>query len=401
MLQRIILMLALAATVAIATFRGARGEDAPPAGDKPKLKLNRDADEKAAATAAKEKAEEQEAAKKQAEAKKGSTTKEDKEKDDPFAIPEGGVKELLAFVTSVANYRPASQDDLRRLRSDGFAAMKQAAERIKRIATDEDKQLPGFAEADGALLYFRAQEASPESPGKNRQLANDLKKYFAEFSEPSKYAVSAAQQLPMMLDFSGKPQVAQTAIPIYRELGAALASSSDPQVAETGLKMQGAARRLGLVGKPLEISGTEMDGKKFELKSLRGKVVLVDFWATWCGPCLRELPNVKKNYDQYHDKGFEVVGISLDDDRPALETFLADNQKPWITLYDGGWNQNPLTTYYGIMGIPTVILVDQEGNVVDTQASGPKLGKLLAKLLGPAEVEEKASDDASDGEKSD
>lgn len=70
---------------------------------------------------------------------------------------------------------------------------------------------------------------------------------------------------------------------------------------------------------------------------------------------------MKKNYELYHDKGFEVVGISVDNDRDALEKFLETEKNPWVTVYDGPWNDNAVATYYGVMGIPTVILVDKEG----------------------------------------
>jgi thiol-disulfide isomerase/thioredoxin len=271
--------------------------------------------------------------------------------------------------------------------------MKEAAERIKKLATEEDKALPEYAEALGLLFGRRVVELDlwfgPHDPGRlreeRRELIADLKEYFAKNAKPSEPAIHAARQLGIRLEFGEKPK---DAIPIYQELGPALASSADPQAASTGLKMLGAARRLGLVGKPLELTGTALDGGKFDLQTLRGKVVLVDFWATWCRPCLAEMPNVKKNYELYHDKGFEVVGISLDDDRAALEKFLSAEQHPWITLYDGEWDDSPVATYYGIMGIPSVILVGQDGNVVATDALGPKLGKLLAELLGPVQDSE-------------
>jgi hypothetical protein len=99
------------------------------------------------------------------------------------------------------------------------------------------------------------------------------------------------------------------------------------------------------------------------------------------------LPNVKRNYRKYHDKGFEVVGVSLDDDKDALEKFVADQKIPWPILFGdpstGQGFELPLATYYGITGIPTVLLTNQKGEVVSLNARGPELGKKLAELLGP------------------
>jgi len=166
------------------------------------------------------------------------------------------------------------------------------------------------------------------------------------------------------------------------------------------VKMQGSARRLNLVGNPIELTGTLIDGSELDWSKYRGKVVLIDFWATWCGPCLQELPNVQANYEKYHDRGFDVVGISLDDDRGALETFLEEREIPWATIYNddpatAGWD-NPLATYYGVMGIPAVWLVDKEGNVVSLMARGEALGEMLAEMLGePAAKADITADDDS------
>ena len=109
------------------------------------------------------------------------------------------------------------------------------------------------------------------------------------------------------------------AVQAYRDMGDILSKSTDPKVTKLTDRFAGVIRRLTLPGHPIELKGTLVGGKPFDQDSLKGKVVLVDFWATWCGPCRAELPNVVKNYKKYHDKGFEVVGISLDDDRDKLE----------------------------------------------------------------------------------
>ncbi|HEY2148399.1 MAG TPA: TlpA disulfide reductase family protein, partial [Pirellulales bacterium] len=151
-------------------------------------------------------------------------------------------------------------------------------------------------------------------------------------------------------------------------------------------KYAGAARRLGLVGRPMRIFGTLTDGDRFDASKLEGKVVLVDFWATWCGPCRKELPNVKRNYEKYHARGFEVVGVSLDTDADALQAFLAKEQIRWPVLVGNdqtgaGW-ETPLAIYYGVQSVPTAILVDQQGKVVSLNARGDNLIRRLEELLG-------------------
>jgi peroxiredoxin len=129
---------------------------------------------------------------------------------------------------------------------------------------------------------------------------------------------------------------------------------------------------------------TEADvaGKPLSLDAYRGKVVLVDFWATWCGPCVAELPNVLETYRTYHARGFEIIGISLDKDLNALTTFIKDHDLSWQQYFDGrGW-ENKLAAKYGIRSIPTTFLVDGKGRIVAKDLRGNALAAELAKLLG-------------------
>jgi thiol-disulfide isomerase/thioredoxin len=129
------------------------------------------------------------------------------------------------------------------------------------------------------------------------------------------------------------------------------------------------------------------------LEQVKGKVVLIDFWATWCGPCLAEIPNIEKNYKTYHDRGFDVVSVSIDQDRKDLDEFLEKHKHPWTMLHDvaeARGTDKSLSTYYGIFAIPQMMLVGRDGKVLLLGIRGDQLGDELAKLLGPAEKESKA-----------
>lgn len=180
--------------------------------------------------------------------------------------------------------------------------------------------------------------------------------------------------------------------------------TDDPKMKLITRTLEGIGRRLDLLGKPIELEGKLLDGSEFDWSSYKGKVVLVDFSASWCGPCRNEAPNVLKNYRAYHDKGFEVVTVSLDVDPKAAEKCIKETGCDFPTLFSDdpnakGW-EHPMATKYGVTAIPRVVLVGQDGNVVSTSARGPMLGELLNKLLGPpAESAETGDEEKSSSTK--
>jgi thiol-disulfide isomerase/thioredoxin len=187
---------------------------------------------------------------------------------------------------------------------------------------------------------------------------------------------NALEQIP------GGEAVAATALKTF---GPLLAGSTNPRIKQLGESFAGKLRLLDLPGKPMEIKGALVDGKPFDPASLAGKVVLVDFWATWCGPCVAEMPNILAQYEKYHAKGFEVVGISLDQDREALTSFIAEKKIPWPILHEKeGGGEHPLASFYGITGIPQLILIGRDGNVITLNARGEKLAEQLAALFKDA-----------------
>lgn len=123
------------------------------------------------------------------------------------------------------------------------------------------------------------------------------------------------------------------------------------------------------------------DGKSIALSGLRGKVVLIDFWASWCKPCRMEMPNVKRVYQQYHGKGFEILGVSLDRDKGAWTNAIAQDELPWKHVSDLGFWNNAAAQQYGVSSIPYTVLVDKDGKVLAKNLRGPALEEKLAEVF--------------------
>jgi len=163
---------------------------------------------------------------------------------------------------------------------------------------------------------------------------------------------------------------------VFDELAAANPDSSYGQVTAA---LRGMLETPQMGGVP-ELSGTTLDGKDISLEDYRGKVVLLDFWATWCGPCVEEIPNVKAVYDTYRDQGFEIIGISLDRSIDPLKEFIADKGLEWPTIFDADQKAS-LADQFGITSIPTLYLVDRDGKIAAMNPRGAALEPAVAKLL--------------------
>ena len=148
----------------------------------------------------------------------------------------------------------------------------------------------------------------------------------------------------------------------------------------------GARREREAIGKAFELEFTEaIRGKNVSIKSLKGKVVVIDFWATWCGPCVAEMPKMKTLYSKYRGQGVEFIGVSLDETKEEggldkLKKFVEEQEIAWPQYYQGkGWNSE-FSTSWGIDAIPAVFIIDTDGKLFSVKARG-KLEEMIPILL--------------------
>ncbi len=339
---------------------------------------------------------------------------------DPFVVPNGTPAELVQYLEQLRTLQPPMDShNMMDFRRKLLRAVLEAANRIlAQKATEEQTRAAVYAKVGALAVLDRmgdkeAAERLARLPEQLQtkgmtQLAREVETFLFE-NRLRRARTLKREELASLIDeiqkfLAGSPlgetdanlamataNIAETtsdqamAAKTYRDFGKLLSASEDKKVAKMGAMMAGAARRLTLVGQPMPIDGQSIDGQAFDWSKYRGKVVLIDFWATWCGPCVAEFPNIRKNYEAYRDRGFEVIGVSIDNDREQLKAFLEEHKVPWTVLFDEALGDKSLATQYGIFAIPAMMLIGTDGKVITTEVRGPLLERELAKLLGPAE----------------
>jgi thiol-disulfide isomerase/thioredoxin len=343
-------------------------------------------------------------------------------KPDPFVVPDGTADELVAYLDKLGELRPEKEDPAtveafrKRLMqtavtvADKLLAAKpddRQAELAVQLKAQSLFSLRSMGQADAGkrleafpgelvkmgrpklgrlvsyvLLANRIRRLVRADAAELRSVIEDLKKYLGQNPEREDLQlVLATVEMAEAIDRS-------VALQCYADFGKLLEASPREELKRMGVKLQGTARRLGLIGKKMPVEGTTLAGKPFQIDSLQGKVVLVVFWATWCGPCRAEIPEIRAAYADYHGRGFEVISISLDREREDLDAFLKDEKLPWPVLFDSDPQkrgfEHPMAVRYGVMAIPAMVLLDRQGKGVALDPRGPNLAAELAKLLGPA-----------------
>ena len=255
-------------------------------------------------------------------------------------------------------------------------ALPDGIERLERLATAvaADDSLAAFVAFRLASARYAANmQQSGADVGKVQSAWLEELKQFVEKYPKAPDAAEAMLQMGIADEFSGEEKQA---------LARYTAIVTDFPESPSAKKARGAARRLESVGKPLALSGTAIDGKSVAIESLRGRPVLVHYWATWCEPCKVDIAQIRELYAKYGPKKFAVVGIALDSNKAELAKFLAAKPIPWPQLHEAGGLDGRLAEELGVLTLPTMILIDADGKVVDRNLVITDLEKKLDSLLG-------------------
>ena len=222
-------------------------------------------------------------------------------------------------------------------------------------------------------------------------LAEDMKAFDAFIAErPNDQSPEMAQVVWMkamlylqVLDDS--PKARETILLVQKNYPGTPQAKQADEVLPQIEKMQAmkAIQQNLVVGKMFpDFQEKDLAGQPLSVSRFKGKVVLVDFWATWCGPCRVELPNVIATYEKHRKSGFEILGISLDQDAAAMKQFMANNKMTWPQYFDGLLWQNKLAVQYGVNSIPATYLLDAQGKIIARDLRGDDLEKAVAAALG-------------------
>jgi thiol-disulfide isomerase/thioredoxin len=280
----------------------------------------------------------------------------------PKVIPV--IKRMVAALEEIAQVQPDAAAQIAEARLEFLTIQAvfgdpESIEALKKLAAGEGEQAISAKGAVQLLAFWR----DPKDEAAQLKVLDEVQK----LAKASPKSDSVGQTLAKMAQMgaASKAVTERAEDIIVADLTGPYAQHVAPQVK--------ARRKLTeSLGKPIELSATTLDGTTVNTRDWRGKVILVDFWATWCPPCVAALPKVKKMYIDYHAKGLEVLAVSSDENVDELKAFLArDKGMNWPQAFDpkkGADELHPLAKSVGVARLPAMFLIDRQGILRSTDA---------------------------------
>ncbi len=242
----------------------------------------------------------------------------------------------------------------------------------KKFAADNDS-LRAYVDYQAIGTEYVVRQTPDADFAKVQEWYLDALNGFVDRYPETPEAAQAWLQLALSKEFEDKEE---DALKFYKKVASSFPGSTE------GDKAAGAVRRLESVGKQVDLQGTSMDGKSFSLSSLRGKPIVLHYWATWCEPCKQDMKLLRQLQARYDKAGLRIVGVNVDQTRGLADGFMKEAKLPWTQLFeDGGLETSPLATAFGVQTLPTMMLIGADGKVIRHNVRAAELDGELEKML--------------------
>ena len=303
--------------------------------------------------------------------------------------PAAGKDALLKVIATAKGFRPYNPDQYKLQQT----ALRDASNALMKLIDNKEDPVRMQAELDA--LSSNAALMTGETDEARDKVLEKIITYLKSRKQLSLADVQTGMIVGFYLELQPRKSPARD---VYATMVDLMEHDEREEMQALRINLQASVRRLEMLGNKLDLNAMTIDKKPVKTDDFAGKFVLVDFFATWCTPCINEVPRLRKHYEKYREKGLEVIAVSLDDDRDALDKYLGEANLPWPVIHDSAPElADKLQMKYGIASLPTVLFLNKEGIVVSLEARGAELDRLMERLFEmptPAEPEPEASSGA-------
>lgn len=283
-------------------------------------------------------------------------------------------KFLLKLIATAKAIKPQSAEQFKAMQTAIRDASRQLIKVIKADKiSDEYRQaeIDVIASSVSLMTYFSEKEQS--------EVVTQVHEFLKGRAELTMQDIQTGMLTAAMLELQPNKKPSRDTYQLMDEL---LKEDEREEMQSLRINLQAAVRRLDLLGNKFDLKAMALGDKSIDIDDYAGKFVVVDFFATWCEPCLAEIPRLARHYDKYRGKGLEIIGISLDGEAAALQQFLDREKLPWPIIHDNAENiSERIQMKFGVSSLPTVLLLNKEGTVVSLEARGSELDRLMQMLF--------------------